>query len=86
MVSKLYRWSGIPDPDPDFLPIQDPGVKKAPKPGSRIRIRNTGICEKYFEHKFNFLLSSRLQIVEGCIFLREISFVGIFLIKRNLFF
>ncbi len=29
----------IPDPDADFLPsrIPDPGVKKAPNPGSRIR-------------------------------------------------
>jgi hypothetical protein len=37
--------SRIPDPDADFLPsrISDPGVKKAPNPGSRIRIRNTGI-------------------------------------------
>jgi hypothetical protein len=36
--------SRIPDPDADFLPsrIPDPGVKKAPSPGSRIRIRNTG--------------------------------------------
>jgi hypothetical protein len=35
--------SRIPDPDADFLPsrIPDPGVKKAPDPGSRIRIRNT---------------------------------------------
>jgi hypothetical protein len=34
--------SRIPDPDADFLPsrIPDPGVKKAPNPGSRIR--NTG--------------------------------------------
>ena len=24
--------SRIPDPDPDFLPIPDPGVKKAPDP------------------------------------------------------
>ncbi len=30
----------IPDPDPDFLPIPDPGVKKGT--GSRIWIRNTG--------------------------------------------
>jgi hypothetical protein len=36
-----------PDPDSDFLPISDPrsqipypGVKRAPNPGSRIRIRN----------------------------------------------
>jgi hypothetical protein len=35
--------SRIPDQDADFLPswIPDPGVKKAPNPGSRIRIRNT---------------------------------------------
>jgi hypothetical protein len=31
----------IPDPDPDLLPIPDPGVKKALETGSRIRIRNT---------------------------------------------
>jgi hypothetical protein len=38
--------SRIPDPDADILPsrIPDPGVKKAPNPGSRIRIRNTGLC------------------------------------------
>jgi hypothetical protein len=28
-------------PDSDFLPIPDPGVKKAPNPGFWIRIRNT---------------------------------------------
>jgi hypothetical protein len=35
--------SRIPDPDADFLPIQDPGSRgqKAPNPGSRVRIRNT---------------------------------------------
>ncbi len=35
--------SRIPDPDADFLlsRIPDPGVKKAPNPGSRIRFRNT---------------------------------------------
>jgi hypothetical protein len=26
-----------------FLPIPDPGVKKAPDPGTWIRIRNTGV-------------------------------------------
>jgi hypothetical protein len=31
----------IPDPDLDFLSIPDPGVKKAPDPGYRIRIFNT---------------------------------------------
>jgi hypothetical protein len=37
--------SPILDPDADFLPsrIPDPGVKKAPNPGSRIWISNTGI-------------------------------------------
>jgi hypothetical protein len=33
--------SRIPDPNSYFLPIPDPGVKKAPDPGSRIRIRYT---------------------------------------------
>jgi hypothetical protein len=32
----------IPDQDLDFLPIPDPGIKKAPDPGSLIRILNTG--------------------------------------------
>jgi hypothetical protein len=36
--------SRIPDPYPDFLPIPDPGVKKAPEPGSRIR--NTAVNYK----------------------------------------
>jgi hypothetical protein len=37
--------SWVPDPDADFYPsrIPDPGVKKAPDPGSRIRIRNTAV-------------------------------------------
>jgi len=36
--------SRISDPDADFFPsrIPDPGVKKTPNPGFRIRIRNTG--------------------------------------------
>jgi hypothetical protein len=29
------------DPDPDFLPFPDPGVKKAPEPGS-------GLCREGF--------------------------------------
>jgi hypothetical protein len=46
LSSKKYNpgcSSRIPDPDADFLPsrIPDQGVKKAPNPGSRIRIRNT---------------------------------------------
>jgi hypothetical protein len=35
MVSKLSEiWSGLFIPDPDFLPIPDSEVKKAPDPGS----------------------------------------------------
>ncbi len=37
----------IPDPDLDFLPIPDPGVKMATHLGSRIRIRNTVIDMPY---------------------------------------
>jgi hypothetical protein len=35
--------SRIPDPDADFLPsrIQDPGVKKAPNPGSATLVSNS---------------------------------------------
>ncbi len=48
--------SRIPDPDADFLPsrIPDPGVKKVPNPGSRIRIRNT-----VFNHRQQYTLSRR---------------------------
>ncbi len=45
IVSKLSQiWSGmfIPHPYQIFLPIPNPGVKRAPDLGSRIRIRNTG--------------------------------------------
>ncbi len=39
MIWVFHPGSGrIPDPDPDFLPIADPGPKGT---GSRIRIRNT---------------------------------------------
>jgi hypothetical protein len=43
MIRVVHPGSRIPDPDADFLPsrIPDPGVKKTPNPGSRIRIRNT---------------------------------------------
>jgi hypothetical protein len=43
MIRVVHPGSRISDPDADFLPsrIPDPGVKKAPNPGSRIRIRNT---------------------------------------------
>ena len=37
---KMVSWLFIPDLDPDFLPIPDPGVKKSQDPKSRIRIRS----------------------------------------------
>jgi hypothetical protein len=45
MIRVVHPGSRIPDPDADFLParIPDPGVKKVPNPGSRIRIRNTAL-------------------------------------------
>jgi hypothetical protein len=55
--------SRIPDPK---KPIPDPGVKKAPDPRSRIRIRNTGFFDTQPQHFDNF----RLAIV--CIF--ELNF------------
>ena len=41
MIRVVHPGSRIRDQDADFPPIPDPGVKKAPDPGSRIRIRNT---------------------------------------------
>jgi hypothetical protein len=46
-LSKIWVWdagSGFRDPESgkNLFRIPDPGVKKAPDPGSRIRIRNTG--------------------------------------------
>ncbi len=37
MLAEMWSRMFMPDPDPDldFLPIPDPGVKKAPDPGSR---------------------------------------------------
>ncbi len=48
--------SRIPDPDADFLPsrIPDPGVKKAPNPGSRIRIRIYKQCFLAIPIRHNF--------------------------------
>ncbi len=43
VVKKLLKiWSWDPGSGKNLFRIPDPGVKKAPDPGSRIRIRNTG--------------------------------------------
>jgi hypothetical protein len=49
--------SRIPDPDADFLPsrIPDPGVKKAPSLGSRIRIRNTAVFNDFIYNMYRML-------------------------------
>ncbi len=46
IVSKLSeRWSGlfIPDPDPDFLPIPDPGSRGQKGSGSGTLLKSTGV-------------------------------------------
>jgi hypothetical protein len=43
MIQVVHHESLIPDPVADFLPIPDPGVKKASDPGFRIQIRNTAV-------------------------------------------
>jgi hypothetical protein len=44
IVKKLFKiWSWDPGSGKKVFRIPDPGVKKAPDPGSRIRIRNTVI-------------------------------------------
>jgi hypothetical protein len=51
--------SGIRDPESgkNLFRIPDPGVKKAPGPGSRIRIRNTGCFTSYCEYYVNTSVS-----------------------------
>jgi hypothetical protein len=48
--------SRIPDSNADFLPSRIP-VKKAPNPGSRIRIRNTGEHAGFYQRDYSFLIS-----------------------------
>jgi hypothetical protein len=41
-LSKIWIWD--PGSGKNLFLIPDPGIKKAPDPGSRIRIRNTAYC------------------------------------------
>jgi hypothetical protein len=53
----------IPDPDPDFLPIldPDPGVKKAPDPGSGYATLEKAIQKLIaFVYKNNIAVSRQL--------------------------
>ncbi len=49
LSSRKYAGLFIPDPDPDFYPsrIPNPGVKKSPDAGCRIRISNTAIINMF---------------------------------------
>jgi hypothetical protein len=42
---------------PDFLPIPDPGIKKAPDPGSGSESATLLYCRKKIGLKFNFPIS-----------------------------
>ncbi len=44
-------WSGlyIPDPNPDFLPIPDPGVKKAPTKSATLKVEVLNLGQ-YLNH------------------------------------
>ncbi len=44
MIRVVHPGSRIPDPDADFLLIPDPGVKKAPDPGSATLLTTAWIC------------------------------------------
>ena len=66
--SKIWVWdlgSGIRDPGSgkNLFRVPDPGVKKAPDPGSRIRIRNTA-SSNYHElvKKYGIFLLTRKKI------------------------
>ncbi len=63
MIRVVHPGSGTPNPDPDFLPIPDPGVKKAPDPESPIRIRNTGNDPDLMASELEyFVVSVRIKI------------------------
>jgi hypothetical protein len=61
---RLYP-SRIPDPDADFLPIPDPGVKKALDPGSAtlncIKKGEGKYCGKNSPHRRSFVIRVRLH-------------------------
>ncbi len=50
-LSEIWSWLFIPDPDLDFLPIQDPGSRDQKGTGSPIRIRNTGFSESLTSYR-----------------------------------
>jgi hypothetical protein len=61
-LSKILFWdpgSGIRDPEKTYSGsrILDPGVKKAPDPGSRTRIRNTA-------YEYNKCLSTHINVAQ----------------------
>jgi hypothetical protein len=48
MLSNIWVWD--PRSGKNLFRIPDPGVKKAPDPGSRIRIRNTAFSKRELGH------------------------------------
>jgi hypothetical protein len=58
-ISSQKNGFGIRDPEKNLFRIPDPGVKKAPDPGSRIRICNTAkICHLCSEKVFLLVTES----------------------------
>jgi hypothetical protein len=47
MIRVVHSGYPIPDPDPDFLSIPDPGPRAQNGTGSWIRIRNTAVTSYY---------------------------------------
>jgi hypothetical protein len=60
MLSEIWSWLFIPDPDPDFLPIPDPGSRG--QKGTGPRIRNIGFYEL-----FNLWIAAML-VSMSCLF------------------
>jgi hypothetical protein len=70
-------WFFIPNPDPRCQ-IPDPGIEKAPDPGSLIRIRNT-VC--------NINVQYRIVALVHCVQIFQALYkpVGIFTVQVKLF-
>jgi hypothetical protein len=63
-LSEIWSRLFIPDPDPDFLPIPDLGVKKAPDPGSatlKVLYCNCNIPSENLYHTLSLKQRSRCE-------------------------
>ncbi len=65
MIRVVHPGSRIPDPDADFLPIPDRGVKKAPDPGSGFAtlIKNSLLIDIDLEKVIDIFTSKNCRLL-----------------------